>query len=89
MKLLILSFLVAVALAMPDKRNLFDDLTTTLHCEGLKYEEACKACCNDASWTISVDQTACVLACNILPDKADYDATTDFPYSTIAPAHGK
>merc|ERR1711879_77245 len=64
----------------PREKTHLDDLAgetgKILVCQGKITEEACKECCGQTVWYVSAEQTACELACNILPNIADYASTT-------------
>merc|ERR1712212_254053 len=89
---ILLSLLVACVVAAPQKRvflsDIADEAGKILKCQGMVYEEACKQCCADTKWYIDGEQAGCNAVCNILPDKADLDATTLIPYSTFTPIKG-
>merc|ERR1712243_96326 len=81
--LLLVSACVVYAMAAPQKRLIIDDLANEaskiLMCEGKLTEEACKKCCDEQTWYVSAEASACKAACNILPDAADYITTTLIP----------
>merc|ERR1712002_586280 len=83
---ILLSLLVVCVVAAPQKRvilgDVADEAAKILKCQGMVYEEACKQCCSDTKFLISGEQAGCQAVCNLLPDRADYDATTLIPYST-------
>merc|ERR1712127_67241 len=80
---------VAFAVAAPQKRGLIQDTTSLLKCEGMLHEEGCRMCCSATVWTWDAEKAVCSAACNLLPNKADYDKTTLIPYSTYAPPTGR
>merc|ERR1711879_795759 len=77
---LCIAICIVCATAAPEKRLILDDLAgetgKILVCQGKITEEACKECCGQTVWYVSAEQTACELACNILPNIADYASTT-------------
>ncbi|GFR97661.1 hypothetical protein ElyMa_000998200 [Elysia marginata] len=76
----LLAVCVAYAASAPrDKRallvNFAEEAGKILICEGKKTEEDCMKCCHETTWLISAEESACTVACNILPNAASWSTT--------------